>query len=316
LFKIFILSIFFPEECPDKPILVVTGPQGSGKTTLFEKLKWVIGDWVNIASTINPDNFSDIEAGCVSSRLFVLDNLETISQEFEDKICGIVTGGEIIKRELYTTNKMVKYIPESFFAITCVEPTIKTSPFADRIIIFDVYPRESFALPLAEIKNKIEDEKKYVIRIILEYIQKIIPYVITERKSVDFRMASWADLGRRIAMAEGQEERWSRILKMLKDIQSYQILNDSPITDYVLEFLNTERAKDPTGFTVKDIYDWASETYGNKTPFKNLKALNRYFVNMREALKNIYGLKMERDTHGRTVRYYLKQMIKEEELPF
>jgi Domain of unknown function (DUF3854) len=98
----FVLFCFFPKY--HKPILILHGEQGSGKTTIAEFLK----------SLIDPGKagllpaISDLHRLAIAaSRRWVLayDNLSGINAEQSDALCRISTGGGFSTRTLHTTDQ-------------------------------------------------------------------------------------------------------------------------------------------------------------------------------------------------------------------
>ena len=98
----FVLFCFFPKY--HKPILILHGEQGSGKTTIAEFLK----------SLIDPGKagllpaISDLHRLAIAaSRRWVLayDNLSGINAEQSDALCRISTGGGFSTRTLHTTDE-------------------------------------------------------------------------------------------------------------------------------------------------------------------------------------------------------------------
>jgi Domain of unknown function (DUF3854) len=98
----FVLFCFFPKY--NKPILILHGEQGSGKTTIAEFLK----------SLIDPGKagllpaISDLHRLAIAaSRRWVLayDNLSGINAEQSDALCRISTGGGFSTRTLHTTDE-------------------------------------------------------------------------------------------------------------------------------------------------------------------------------------------------------------------
>lgn len=91
------------------PVLLVNGPQGSGKSTLCAALK----------SLVDPESSSSIGSGNLSQeRLFqlakrrhvlMIDNQSTVSAEMSDGLCRLASGGEVINRRLYTDDEELHY---------------------------------------------------------------------------------------------------------------------------------------------------------------------------------------------------------------
>jgi hypothetical protein len=86
---------------PPYPILQVTGPAGSAKSTLAGKLV-AVTDPRKPTLRIKPKEAKDIFIGAHHSHLLAYDNLSGLSPLLSDILCSIATGGGITGRELYS----------------------------------------------------------------------------------------------------------------------------------------------------------------------------------------------------------------------
>lgn len=98
-------STFFPEIMPTKPVLVMLGEKGSGKSmTLRLLLKLLFGPGGEVAGTPDrPDGFTAAAAAC---HILALDNLDQFTGWLRDKIARLTTGAVDYYRRLYTSNEM------------------------------------------------------------------------------------------------------------------------------------------------------------------------------------------------------------------
>lgn len=88
-----------------RPALVITGPQGSGKSTFARFIKMLI-DPANPALTLLPRKPEDLDLMLAQNYLLVLDNISNLSAESADILAGILTGAAPQRRELFTNNIM------------------------------------------------------------------------------------------------------------------------------------------------------------------------------------------------------------------
>jgi hypothetical protein len=88
---------------PPYPVLQITGPAGSAKSTLATKIAGVI-DPRKPTLRIKPKEARDIFIGAHHSHLLAYDNLSGLSPQLSDILCSIATGGGITSRELYTND--------------------------------------------------------------------------------------------------------------------------------------------------------------------------------------------------------------------
>lgn len=88
------------------PILMLTGEQGSGKSTLSKKLRMLIDPSVAPLSFISTDE-KDLAVSSHSSHMISIDNLTKITQSMSDMMCMLSTKGNYKTRKLHTNTEQV-----------------------------------------------------------------------------------------------------------------------------------------------------------------------------------------------------------------
>lgn len=102
--KAWLLGLLFADV--PRPLLVLEGPQGSGKTVAAELLLAVLDPRKSLTA-FSPKHDPIIEAR--DRFLLGYDNLSKISPEQSDLLCQLVTGFEDSRRILYTTGTKIVY---------------------------------------------------------------------------------------------------------------------------------------------------------------------------------------------------------------
>ena len=126
LFQIWLYTLPFEELQPTKPIQVFLGPQGSGKTTRQRIIGvWFFGRHFNVQGIGGEDDFI---ATITHNYFAVFDNVDTYKDWLNDRLAQAATGQRIEKRELYTTNRLVRYYPRCFLSNILNQPFEDTSP--------------------------------------------------------------------------------------------------------------------------------------------------------------------------------------------
>jgi hypothetical protein len=99
LIKAFLISTVRPNL--PFPLLVLTGEQGSGKTSLSVKLKSIV-DPAKAPVRSFPRESRDLAIAAGNGWLLAFDNVSTIPAWMSDDLCRLSTGGGLSTRELYS----------------------------------------------------------------------------------------------------------------------------------------------------------------------------------------------------------------------
>ena len=137
LFVIWLLSLFFIELFPTKPILVFLGEKGSGKSITNRKVGTLLyGEGYNVMPL--PSDSKDFDAAVTNSTFVAIDNADSPCKWLNDRLATIATGGTLKRRAYYTTNSLVDYPVECFLAITSRSPNFRRDDNADRSLMMKV----------------------------------------------------------------------------------------------------------------------------------------------------------------------------------
>lgn len=108
---------FFIDRMNTKPILILKGTPGSGKTTLAKFILQVIENRESFPIASNDLN-KNIQTLVANHKCLAVDNLEFMNAQTTDLINSITTGTVIEMRKLYTTNNVYRIKPKTSFLIT------------------------------------------------------------------------------------------------------------------------------------------------------------------------------------------------------
>ncbi|MBN1580531.1 MAG: hypothetical protein JXA89_07490, partial [Anaerolineae bacterium] len=103
--RAWLLTAFFSELCPAKPLLVLKGEMGSGKSSLMRTmLRLVFGSTAQVGGV--PDKPDGFTAWAASEHFIVIDNLDQFVGWLRDKLARISTGTTDSYRKLYSNNEV------------------------------------------------------------------------------------------------------------------------------------------------------------------------------------------------------------------
>lgn len=120
-------------------ILIIGGPQGSGKTILSRRIKMLV-DPADPPFFSPPKNADDIIIAARNSFLLVYENMSGISHEMADVFCRLATGGGISKRKHYTDHEEVFYKLHRPVIINGIDEPSNRPDFVDRCVTIELNP--------------------------------------------------------------------------------------------------------------------------------------------------------------------------------
>lgn len=140
-----IFSAAFPDLLPTKPLLLVEGAQGSGKSMAIKLIQHVIHGRPRpmILDKDRPDDFP-IQL-LRSMPIAHFDNVDSYIEWLPDKLAAYVTDGKFPKRKLYTDTGEVVIQPQSLVAVATKNPvSFRREDIPDRAVIIRLDRRDGF----------------------------------------------------------------------------------------------------------------------------------------------------------------------------
>ena len=132
LFLSYIVGSLFPSK--QYPLLILQGPQGSGKSTASDILKEIIDPSIPTLRTF-PKKEEDIFIGAKYSHLMCFDNLSGINASMSDTLCKISTGCGIAGRKYYTNDEEYFIEVTRPIVINGIDELTSRPDLADRSIV-------------------------------------------------------------------------------------------------------------------------------------------------------------------------------------
>lgn len=120
-----------------KPVLIINGSQGAGKSTPMKMLKELI-DPSSLNSTSGVKNEAELARLANMHILLFFDNLSRLSWDMSDDICRLVTGDGFSKRKLYTDNDEIVYSFKRALMMNGIASFISRADLLDRSVILNV----------------------------------------------------------------------------------------------------------------------------------------------------------------------------------
>ncbi len=120
-----------------KPIVVVTGEQGSAKTTL-ERMMRLLVDPSTAPLRSLPRDERDLAISASNAWILAFDNVSYLRPWLSDAICRLATGGGFATRQLYTDNEEVLFTATRPVLLNGIGDIATQSDLLDRAIIINL----------------------------------------------------------------------------------------------------------------------------------------------------------------------------------
>jgi len=136
LFTIWTFAIAFGELLPGAcPVLLIEGEKGSGKSTAAKRVQ-VLTLGREKVQAIGKGHGDDFGVTLLRNPICILDNVDSYIDWLPDAIASYTTGGEWVRRKLYTDTDEITIKPKSFLVATTRNArAFQRDDVADRCII-------------------------------------------------------------------------------------------------------------------------------------------------------------------------------------
>ena len=310
LFQTWLYMLFFEELQPTKPIQVFIGPQGSGKTTRQRIVgQFLLGHHFNVQGVGGEDDFI---ATITHNYFAVFDNVDTYKDWLNDRLAQAATGQRIEKRELYTTNRLVRYYPRCFLSLNSREPKFKRPDVVDRLLLFRVQRLEQFQSE-ARLLGEIQKYRNELWSEMLIDLNQIVAALKEDNESFSsqHRMADWAELGWRIAKTQDAGDYFVELLEKMDKERSEFVLEENPIFLCLDIWLANPKnhGREVTASTLYNEFQIVAEQEKMSFTFKNAKSFGIHLRNILGNLKEFFGVEAKK-----TDRWYYAFTPKKDEI--
>lgn len=185
LFTLWMFATAFPALFPGKPMLVVTGEKGSGKTVAIQRLQRAILGAERTHGLSDRDE-KEFPVKLLRSPICLIDNTDRYVPWLPDALCSYLTGGTFVQRKLYTDGDEAVIKPESFVAAATKNPaSFRRDDVADRSIVIRLARRQhrSGYRALSAIWADIETRRPLLYGEWLHHLQAIVIALDAEQRN-------------------------------------------------------------------------------------------------------------------------------------
>lgn len=260
--RLWFLNLFMCDQ--NKPILLVNGPRGSGKTFLLQGMKQFLGIRTNGQLDDSYNKMEKSDKGAENfwiiidkGRFEIFDNFDTRISWADNDFQVASTGGTHKTRELYKTDVLVTLYARAFFALTSNNAvfTSEGGGLPDRIIKIGTIGRPKVSKGPAELKaDNMAHREEY-----MTFVLRTLAAALADKGKVDEninrRHPEFADFAVRCGRAMGCEAEAIRALSTAEIEKSVlPLMNDMIAKEIVTVLLNQEKVGD-LGFTAGEMTD-------------------------------------------------------------
>lgn len=248
---IWLFAMAFPDLLPTKPILLIEGDRGSGKTAAAQRIALALhGKYMPIQVPKQEDK--DFGVKILRSPMTILDDVNEPVDWLRDTLCTYATGGGWTRRALYTDDAEHVIKPESFLMITTNNPTtFRQGQVADRLLILRLERRQDRGgyLGADTLFERIRANRDEIFGEWLMWLNEIVAELRRNMAPVttQARMADFAHLahviGRVLARPGGPAGDWSpaaieEMLNMMQTERNNLVIENDPLVELLDRWLD------------------------------------------------------------------------------
>ena len=248
LLEAHIYCMFFETLLPTKPIVLMHGVKGSGKTSALRAIKKALfGEHADVSAGFTKSE-GDAIAAITHNHFLIADNVDGMIKWLGNLLASISTGTDISMRKLYRTNELSTYRPRCFVAITSRDPvSFKRDDLADRLFMIDLDRRKNF-IAESELNQRVCDKRGDIWAELLTNLNRIIARINDTGlpTTSSHRLADWARLvtviGEALELPKVQEG-----LDLLAHTRSEFVLEGNAVYEGINAWVKHGMWKNPDG---------------------------------------------------------------------
>ena len=146
----------------DRPLLLMHGPQGAGKSTALEFVRSLI-DPSRLPLLQPPKDEKEMVQQANKHYAYFLDNISFIKNDISDTLCRFVTGSAFSKRVLYTDDDDFLYEFKRVTGFTSIAQVANNSDLLDRSLIIQLeLIKQNSRISDEQLNREFAEEKPYL----------------------------------------------------------------------------------------------------------------------------------------------------------
>jgi len=244
-FIIWMFSLAFPDFMLTKPMLIIEGPPGSGKSASVQLLQIALLG-VSKPLIISKNKGDDFGVQLLRSPIAVLDNVDSYIDWLPDTVCSYATLGLWTKRKLFSDAEEVIIKPHAFIAVASKNPTsFRREDTADRCVVLRLDRLEGY-IRFEKLSSDTLGLRPQLFGEYIHYVNEIVEYMrvhgVDIEREESTRMADFAAFGRAVAaVLRWPADTIDKLMAALVNERDAFIREEDPLSDVLAMWLKTTR---------------------------------------------------------------------------
>ena len=230
-----IVAWFWPNQ--PRPILILSGPAGSGKSLASEFIQSIVDPSKNRCNSL-PNNTRDLASVLANNYLCVFDNISNIKPDVSDVLCQAIDFGSFSARKLYTDGEVHTNAFRNSLLLNGIGNFANRGDLLDRSIkigLQRISPQQRSQL--SELRGKFQEDLPQILGALLDILKQTIPLIGTVEFEVSPRLADYFALGGAISKALwGSEQVFFEAFAQNEESKFSDMVEDDPLSSAVKRF--------------------------------------------------------------------------------
>jgi len=247
MFATWIFALAFNELLPTKPLFLVHGEKGAGKTSCIQLVQYALFGH-SMPVQIGQRDEADFGVQLSRTVIALIDNTDTPVEWLKDALCAYTTGAGWRRRQLYTNTGQVTIKPQAFVALATKNPeTFRRDDVADRCLIMKLARRDDqhFTHGISSLGDAIAADRPWLLGEYLYYLNEIVALMRAGTLTIPpagHRMVDYANLIHQIGPVLGfTAEDITHMFLQLQDERKALALEDDVLTDVIDKWLDNTK---------------------------------------------------------------------------
>ena len=283
------------------PVLVLTGEQGSAKSTCSRLLRSVI-DPNDAPLRSAPRSEHDLFIAARNAHVLAFDNLGTVPGWLSDAFCRLSTGAGFGTRELYTNVEEIVISAERPLLLNGIDAVVARGDLTDRAIFLTLKAiPDAERKPESELLADFERVRPKILGALLDAMVVGLNRLGTIRLEGLPRMADFATWGVACETAAFEDGAFMRAYTGNRDTAATTAIEANPVASAILDLMREQSSQAWQGTSSK-LYDVLTERVGAAMASargwpSNPQALSRRVNQIKSALRPA-GIVIDQDKGG------------------